>query len=285
MRHLALIFVVIASATNALAQEPAPAAPTSADDSPTLREGFFVEPVILTTDGQDGSTIGLAYQLRHVWGTPAGFGDRGSEVITVDGAYSGFNLEVSGSGVIAADADRNPENFLNLSVAANWLNHSLEMGDLVVGGFVKGEADQTFENQHWVYGARGTWVNHGVFRGDHDWLAFDVRYGRVVPGEDVERQTALGATDLDDFDRVEFEAAYGLNLRAGPVRTIELNYRYFQEIDAPAAISAADLDTFQLATIRLGFGGPFFAAYSDGRLPFDRQNEQTIKVGFTYELF
>ncbi|MGD8926260.1 MAG: hypothetical protein PVG20_05390, partial [Thioalkalispiraceae bacterium] len=65
--------------------------------------------------------------------------------------------------------------------------------------------------------------------------------------------------------------------------TFEINYRYFQEINAEQAIKDADLDNFRLVTYRLGFKNNLYVAYSSGELPFNQRDNQIYEVGFSYK--
>ncbi|WAC60150.1 hypothetical protein [Brevundimonas sp. SL130] len=68
------------------------------------------------------------------------------------------------------------------------------------------------------------------------------------------------------------------------VDVIELNYRTFQEIDAPTPIRAAGLQRHEMAAVRFKLPNDLFIAYSDGSLPFDRKGDQVVKIGWSYKL-
>lgn len=73
-------------------------------------------------------------------------------------------------------------------------------------------------------------------------------------------------------------------LQWNAVRSVEINYRYFLENNAPTAIKSADLDKHMLATLRIALKNDLFVAYSTGKLPFDQKNDQILQVGFSYKL-
>ena len=72
-------------------------------------------------------------------------------------------------------------------------------------------------------------------------------------------------------------------IQSAAVHSVEFNYRYYRENGAPVAIRNAKLDEHQLATIRVGLKNDLFVAYSAGKLPFDRKNDQIIQIGFSYK--
>lgn len=76
-----------------------------------------------------------------------------------------------------------------------------------------------------------------------------------------------------------------LPVQSPSITAFEFNYRYFLENNAPAVIKAAEIDKHQLATVRLGLKNDLFLAYSTGKLPFDKKNNQMLQIGFSYKLF
>jgi hypothetical protein len=115
-------------------------------------------------------------------------------------------------------------------------------------------------------------------------VALDVAYGRVDPKDDLERKTALGGAPLDAYYRWNIEVLYMYPVKSKNVSTVEFNYRYFLETNAPAAISNAGLDKHQLGTVLLRLKNEMFVAYSVGKLPFERKNDQIFQIGYSYKL-
>ena len=209
--------------------------------------------------------------------------DSGAGGIDPDVAIGSLDVTYEGSGTIAASADRNPKNFVDAQVDVKFL-YSAGFGSVSAGGFAKIEADQTFDNTQTVVGARATWAKRGVLA-RNDLIALYANYGSVEPGDDEARKTALAVTELDSYERTEFEAVYIYPTGWSVVSAIELNYRHFQEIDAPAAIEAAGIDSHTLSTVRLALPKDMFLAYSKGKLPFDRADDKVLEIGFSYKLF
>ena len=94
----------------------------------------------------------------------------------------------------------------------------------------------------------------------------------------------LGVSHLKNYDRMEFEALYVYRVNGPLIKTIELNYRRFQELDAPAEVRAANLRVHELGTVRVNLAEPFFVSYSAGRQPFNIKKDETVTFGFTTNL-
>ena len=95
------------------------------------------------------------------------------------------------------------------------------------------------------------------------------------------------AADPGAYRRWDLEAIYHHNLKGSigglPLRSLEFQYRHFQELSPKAAIEAAGLDRHRLGTVRLNLGDDKFIAYSRGRLPFDKQSDRAVKIGVAFK--
>lgn len=248
---------------------------------PACAQNFSVNPVLLDTDDSEGPRVALEYELSgSLWELDMS-GDGG---LDPESTFAGAKLNYEGKGTIAASADRNPRNFLDLQVSFDGEYSNPALGTVIGGLVAKVEADQSFDSEQRVVGGHVTYGKENVLS-DGDSIAFDVSYGAVDSVEDDARKAALGVTELDSFDRIQFEAYYSFPL-PGPFTTgIQLNYRYYQEQDAPTAIEALGLDTAELATVAVFLPNDFFIAYSTGKLPFDLEDDQIFEIGFSYKLF
>jgi hypothetical protein len=258
------------------------------DAGSTPNTGFSIRPAILDSSNGTGSTLGLEFQGS---GTPVSqnineFNPTGliGEAIT-----GKFELKYDASGTVAADADRNPKDFLNAMLTASYVLGSSQYGSIKVGAFSRYEADQTFKSKQFVYGASLTYVKLGIFTQVADWVAVDVRRGRVDPNGDKAREAALGTSSLPQYYRDDFEADYHYDVRwklvdAIQLESVELSYLYFLETAPPAQVEAAGLDRHHLATLRINFANNIFVAYSRGRLPFDKTNDKIYEIGLSYKL-
>lgn len=200
-----------------------------------------------------------------------------------DALRGGVDLTYRARGTVASSAERNPENLLDFALDLKGLASS-SAGAVKFGASLKYEADQKFKNHNLVYGAKVTAAkNTLLFRNDQ--IALDIAYSQVDPGKDDARKKALGVETLDKYYRGDLEALYRVPVAGGIIRAIELNYRLYREFDAPAAIKAAKLNKHELSTIRLDLPKDFFVAYSTGKLPFDRKDDQAMALGWSYKLF
>jgi hypothetical protein len=243
------------------------------------RDGIKVEPQVLDTTDGSGSVLGVAFTAK---GT---LKERNLDSDDFDFEHArlgGFSLKYEASGTIAASQERNPKDFVNGSLTADYLL-SRKAGAVLAGGFVKYETTQGFDDKESVVGLHVTLLRLGVL-GQGDWVALSVNRGRVNPKEDTERQAALGTTELPEYYRTDLEFEYLYPFSGKLVQNIEFNYRYFAESSPSPQIVAAGLDRRHLITYRIGLPRDFFVAYSVGALPFDKKNEQIFQLGLSYKL-
>jgi hypothetical protein len=265
---------------------------TSGDTGGKKPFSFTFEPTMMDSGNSDTSTLGLAYRFS---GDATFVKGKNDGVVKVGDEYEQRwdtgTLSYSGSGVVAADAERNPENLLDFQLDLTGEHGRLRSGRPQVtaviysySAFVKYETDQSFKNRQAVYGGQFATTIRRVLTDDR--LFLKVAYGQVKPGQDTERATALGvaADKLKSYYRADTLMDYTIYTKGETVRTIDLIYRSYSEISAPATVRAAHLDRFSLATVRVGFGNKFFVAYSSGKLPFNKRNDDTLKLGISFKL-
>lgn len=227
-----------------------------------------LRPVILGSDNGEGTTLALEY--------------------TLDGKYersnaddtAGFVLEYKGEGTIATSADRNPRDFLDLQLSGSAYYEPTDTLSFAAGGFVKGESDQRFKNAQVAYGGRVRMLTTKLLGDPRSELGLSLLVGEVDPGDDEVRKAALRVSELKTYSRLEFEALYRYRVNTTLISDIELNYRRFQELDAPAAIRSANLRVHELGIVRVNLSHPFFVAYTTGKLPFDLKRDETVAFGF-----
>ena len=193
-------------------------------------------------------------------------------------------LAVRGQGTIAASSERNPNKLLDLSVQGRYdrLGDGWRGG---LGGVLKAETDQRFEDRQFTWGLQlRTSVNNPL--GWQGWLIVHLNLARVQPQGDAAREAVLGARATDGYRRWDAEVLWHKDLKfqlgSLDLRSLELQYRHFQELSAPAALSDAGLHRHRLGTVRLNIGDDKFIAYSRGKLPFDRSSDRVVKAGWTY---
>ena len=179
---------------------------------------------------------------------------------------------------------------------------------LTISANVGLEADQTFVSKQWAYGLNAgfdvkAWNPQSLLAqwNVFDWPAALLRYllgsekdfrpsgaaiptlivglDRVDPTGNAARASIAG---LDPYTRVRAEVAYRsmlLSLANGPV-SAEAGWRYFRELGAPLAVRMADLQSSSYVHIAITAPNGMYAAWSHGRLPFDRQDDQVYELGF-----
>jgi len=113
----------------------------------------------------------------------------------------------------------------------------------------------------------------------------------VVDGSQNDARTAI-TTEHKVFPRANAGVHYRNELW-GISETesfaVELDWLYYYELDAPAALRARHMDatSYFKATLLLPFTGKMgnaFVEYSTGRLPVDVSSGQTVSVGWRYNL-
>jgi hypothetical protein len=240
-------------------------------------------PKILRVKGV-GATLGLGYSFsRGLYQRDFSLADA-DRGLDADAAVRSFVVNLTGKGTFAAIAERNPKNFLETQVEAVAVQ-STRAGGTWIGGLALGyEADQRWEKRQPVASLMGTYAKRNAFM-RNDLAGLHLAYARVNPVEDSERRALLGAAHDKAFKRAYAEGVYQIQTGHDLVQTVELNVRLFRELGAPAVIRQAGLDRHRLATIRFGLKKGFFVAFSHGRLPFERDDERAVEVGWSIDLF
>lgn len=246
------------------------------------KSSFDFNPVVMDSKNGSGSTVGAEFKFKGNLLTKSFDSKDSGDVLNPNATIGAAVIGYSGSGTVAASDTRNPKNFLEFQLDAKLCYSGPDKGTVLGGFFSKYEANQGFTNKQAVYGLGGTYGKYAVF-GENDFVAFDANFGRVDPKDDTERASALGVATLDPYYRWNLEFLYMVPIQSANVKAIEFNYRYFQEVNASDAIKAATLDKQQLATLRVGLKNDFFLAYSAGKLPFNRKDDQIIQLGFSYK--
>lgn len=256
-----------------------------AQTSEAAKDGFKVKPIVLDADRNDGATLAIEYSGKAtLWSVDLDQDESDNGSFDPDAILGGASVKYKASGVIAASAERNTKDFLDALLSFSGDYSARGFGSASAGAFLKAESDQKFDQTQMAWGARVTWAKVGLLQ-ENDYLALDLNYGKVDPGDDKARKTALGVTSLKSYDRFDLEALYYFPTGWNVVETVELNYRRFDERKAPAAIKASGLNSHELSTIRVGLPGDLFVAYSEGKLPFNRQKDKSLAVGLSYKLF
>lgn len=246
---------------------------------------FNVEPVALNSEQTDKESIGASYLLNYV--DKELYMEDSLDLGTLD-LYPkavGYQLDAGLRGTVTESEEENPLNFqeAHLSLEGQYLVREMYSA----GGFVKYEFDQGLDERQFVFGAKARFGRSDNLPNFRDLFVIVIGYGRVHSSQDSEREAVL-TNSVDDYDRAELEAHWQVNLGGvGPesfkLSSFEVNYRYFQEIDAESVIKDADLDDYRLLTFLLRVNKDWSIAYSSGELPFNRRDDRIFKVGYTFQ--
>lgn len=244
---------------------------------------YDFKPVILDSKDSTGSTIGIEYNFKDTLYEKLLNSVDSGPGIDINANAGSVGIYYEAKGIVAASKDRNPKNFLEFNLDAKYLLSTAKIGTIKGGLIAKYETNQSFSSKQTVFGLKGTIGKMDLFQ-TNAFGAIDGSFGRVDPIDDSERKVALGVSTLDPYNRLNMEIEYIYPLKGNTLKNLEFNYRYFLEVNAPNLIKAANLDKHELATIRLDMKDDLFVAYSVGKLPFDRKNEQLVQIGFSYKL-
>lgn len=105
----------------------------------------------------------------------------------------------------------------------------------------------------------------------------------VFPSNDDVRQSIVG--NQDPFPRFKFETSFRTYISRISKENIffNANYRYYQELSAPAGIRKAGMGAMNYFVMALQSTSGFYVSYAVGRLPFDAKNDEVYALGFNYK--
>lgn len=106
----------------------------------------------------------------------------------------------------------------------------------------------------------------------------------VDPAKDSARKNIL-ANDKQ-YARFRFEAGFRTLIASFNQMPLHFNaaYRFFNELNAPAAIKTAGLNQYSYFTCSVTGADTYFFSYSYGKLPFDRKKNAIYELGFKFKL-
>ena len=186
-----------------------------------------------------------------------------------------------------------------------------------IGGHASLESDQDFDAKQWTYGIHTvlelkSWNTDNALSklnffdypfaliravSDYDsctksqkpcfqplgtsWPSALIGLSRVQP--EGESPRALSGDD-SDFDRLKLEISF-----KSPIARVKdqsyffaLNYRYFAEISPSDVVEEVGQDSIDYLAITIGADSGVFFSYTDGRLPFDLQDDQVYQLGYKF---
>jgi hypothetical protein len=273
----ALYFVLFSFALhNAQAQQPDDAA-ASKEEKPY---SFQFKPVVLDTGSTSGASLGLDYDFKAKYKFAGGQTSVGSDTISLTDlnvTIRSTQIDLRARGTLASSKERNPNKLLDF-LALGVYRIDTPAAYYKLGALLAYETDQGFDNKQYMYGLAASASKVTIFTpGDAGSVLLN--FGNVNPSTDMQREQLLGS--LEAFKRWNLELSYSVPINKSKVRSIDFNYRHYQEIGPPAAIRDADLDRYRIGLIRINLDQDFFVQYSRGSLPFDQRSERTIKLGWS----
>ncbi len=106
-----------------------------------------------------------------------------------------------------------------------------------------------------------------------------VAIGTVKPQGDDPRTALAGP---GSYTRLSAEASFKTPVATmgGKQVSVAMNYRLYDELHPPAAVTAAGLNRFNYFVVTLGTQKGPFVSYSTGQLPFDLKSDKVYSLGF-----
>tara|TARA_R110002049_G_scaffold308929_1_gene514979 strand:+ start:10727 stop:11887 length:1161 start_codon:yes stop_codon:yes gene_type:complete len=106
----------------------------------------------------------------------------------------------------------------------------------------------------------------------------------VNPLKDIIRENLEG--ELKPFPRINIEIGFRTVLAEVSNETFYFNssYKYFKEIGASSTLKENNYSDFSYITASLTTSTGLYISYSNGKLPFDLQDDAVYELGFKYKL-
>lgn len=243
-----------------------------------------IKPVLIDTGSTQGSTLGIDYNIQAKYSFSVGDKiGQGEDMFTLDDVNATLRsgqIDLRARGTLTSAKEKNPNKLIDFAGKGVYKINK-EAYFLRLGAIATYETDQSFDNRQHMFGLTASITKVSVLRnGDAGTLILN--YGSVNPKNDAERERVLG--NLDSFRRMNAELSYSIPINRSRLRSLEFNYRHYQEASAPGAIKAAGLDKQRLGLIRANLEQDFFIQYSRGKLPFDLRSERAVKIGWSLKL-
>ena len=255
---------------------------TQTADSKMERKPFIVsiKPVLIDSADKTGASLGIDYDINYLRTLGSrGRTSAGQPTVSVEEAdvvITEGEIAARLRGTLASSKEKNPNKFVDLSAAGYYVISKTEIWTRLGGGLTF-ETDQGFDNKQNSFGLNAAFSKVTIIKnGDSGSIFLNV--ARVNPTSNKARKTAEGK--LEPFNRWNFETSYSLNTNQNKLRSIDLNYRLYQEISPSSAVKGAGLDRNRIGLIRFNLDQDFFVQYSRGSLPFDQKSVRAVKIGW-----
>lgn len=282
LSRLTITAILISTTSLSRAQSESTEDFSSNQNQQNIEKPYNLEfkPVILDGASSSGSTLGLDYDLKASYPfamSRTGVGQNKISLKDLNKIFTAGQVDLHARGTLASSKEKNPNNFLDFL-----LNGVLKLNTpsayYKLGGKFAYETDQGFEKRQHMVGLTTSVSKVRIFTaGDSGSILLS--YGTVKPSNDINRENISGS--LKSFRRWDAEISYSIPLFYKKIRSIDFNYRIYQEVNAPTALKNAGMDRNQFGLIRINFDQDFFFQYSRGSLPFDQKSERVVKLGWS----
>lgn len=280
--HFKIGLSLLGSAFLSIAHGQANSTETQATDPKKERKPFImsIKPVLIDSADKTGASLGIDYDIDYLRTLGArGRTSAGQPTVSAEEAevvITEGEIAARLRGTLASSKEKNPNKFVDLSAAGYYVISKIEIWSRLGGGLTY-ETDQGFDNKQYSFGLNAAASKVTIIKnGDSGSIFLNV--ARVNPTSDTARKTAEGK--LEPFNRWNFETSYTLNTNQNKLRSIDLNYRHYQEISPSSAIKVAGLDRKRIGLVRFNLDQDFFVQYSRGSLPFDQKSVRAVKIGW-----
>jgi hypothetical protein len=260
-------------------------------DQDIPEDNYTFVPLLLDGNDNTGAVLGIEFGLNQEWHfdgdqkaegeTDTDFGNIGDGA-TLEPDHFITRAEIKGTWTTDEDTNPRPYSKANVDLAYSVfrIDKSFE-----VGGQIAIEGDQAFDNLQSI-GAITMGGQYTFTTDSTTYLGGLLAFGEVDASEDDGRKAVTSKTT---FNRLEVELHLNIGIEQGnreySPKAIGLNYRLFEEDNAPSSVKAADLDKFKLVTFSAKFEKGIYIAFSEGELPFDRGSDKVFEIGLTHNLF
>jgi hypothetical protein len=286
LRRAALTATLSLLATAAAAQSAGSTTSWScgAGDKPEATLRICLRPVAIDRTDQPGATLGLGYRIDYLKSLGGGgqtskgepvVSDKDADVVLRDG-----QLAARLRGTFTATRQKNPHKLIDLTGSWQYAI-STRPARYYVGADLAFETDQSFENKQFALGLTGAVTKGGIVHAS-DAGTVILSLARVDPRDVTAREEVEGS--LRAFNRWNLEASYSVGVSHRMLRSIDFDYRHYQELSPSRAIRAAGLDRNRQGLVRLNLDRDFFVQYSRGSLPFDQRAVRAVTMGWSMKL-
>lgn len=262
-----------------LAQSTDDAPQNSAATKEAKPYSFSLKPVLIDSGSATGTSLGVDYEFTgkyQFWTTKTVAGPV-IDPSVLDKTFTSGQLDLRARGTLAASKEKNPNKLIDFAGSAVYKVDADKIW-AKVGGALTYETDQSFEKKQYMFSMVGVASKVStIVNGDAGSII--ANYGTVNPTKDETRTKLTG--NKDNFRRWDLEVSYSVPVRSTKVRSIDFDYRHYQEVSAPTVIKTAGLDRNRLGLIRANLDQGFFVQYSKGSLPFDQRSERAVKIGWS----